>query len=368
MTFNTLIGKLHTDPRYRVSGHLLFWTGELLVGWYTTVISFNSYQRFPDQSIWLLTLCNTLSLAIVYYPLVYVLLPMASKKRYMLALAGFVALVIVNALISIYTEQVLILHCDSCMLALKEGNINYYRFLQSNIFNRLFAKLATMGQLIGLVFSLSVPLAIHIALMAFRQQLAALRLAKENIELEFNFLSSQVNPHFLFNSLNNIYGLILNKENAKAADTVARLAGLMRYTLNPPDGDRSTLDKELRLLKDYIDLERIRLNYARVLLHVDIRDPQKALPVLLFMPLVENAFKYSPDIEGSIIRIKITSDDSTLHLIVKNRIDEDRLLQERSGIGLQNLNKRLGLHYPGKHTYSVDRTDENYTANIILQL
>ena len=254
------------------------------------------------------------------------------------------------------------------MSLLKENKDGYYHFLQSDWPNRLFAKLASMGVLISLVFSISVPLAIKIALGSFRQQLAAVQLAKENVELEFNFLKSQVNPHFLFNALNNIYGLILKKETTIAAETVARLAEFMRYTLHSPENDRMPAQKEVRLLKDYIELEKIRLNHTTVNFDLVDEGEKHFLPSLLFMPLIENAFKYSADQRGAAINISLSLGTNTFQLDISNTIDPNRQLSAAGGIGLQNLKKRLELYYPLNYHYEVIETEQLYTAKLRINL
>jgi LytS/YehU family sensor histidine kinase len=225
-----------------------------------------------------------------------------------------------------------------------------------------------MGMLIGLIFSVSVPLAIKIAIQSFRQQIAAIKLAKENVELEFNFLKSQVNPHFLFNSLNNIYGLILKKENDKAAGTVSRLAEFMRYTLHSPAIDQAPLQKEIKLLQDYIELEKIRLNYTTVTFELQVQNGNQLLPSLLLIPLIENAFKYSADQLGAAITIQLVIKEIELQLIVTNTVDVNRQLHTGGGIGLQNLKKRLQLYYPDNYNYEATDTGQLYTTNLAINL
>ena len=368
MNFESLSQKLHTRKDFRIGAHLLFWLWELLLTWYTTIISFNNYRNFNDHTIWQLSFINTLNLVLVYYPLVYVILPGFKKGRLMAGILGITVLLILYSLVSTLSEKELVITCDYCMQRLKENGHDYYQFLQLDLLSRLLAKVASMGMLIGLIFSISLPLAIKIALQLFRQQITAVKLAKENVELEFNFLKSQVNPHFLFNSLNNIYGLILKNENSKAAGTVARLAEFMRYTLYNSNNDKMPLQKEVQLLKDYIELEQIRLNHTNVKFDIILDDNIYELPTLLLVPLIENAFKYSADTPGAFISIKLTVEMGQLSLNLINMVDENRQLQQPGGIGLENLKKRLNLYYPGKHDYHFRLSDKDYTATITFEL
>lgn len=368
MNLEGLSEKIYSRKPLRISAHVLFWLAELLLTWYTTIISFNTYKNLGGLLIWELSLVNTLNLALFYYPLVYWFIPRIRQKKYFYGIAGIIALLIFYSLVNTLAEKYLLTRCTDCMALLKTSNKDYYEFLGRNVPNRLFAKLASFGILIGLVFSISVPLAIKIALQAFRQQLAAIKLAKENVELEFNFLKSQVNPHFLFNALNNIYGLILKNENDKAAGTVARLAEFMRYTLHSPDQERMPLQKEIKLLQDYIDLEKIRLNHTTVKAAFDANREQQELPSLLLVPLIENAFKYSADQPGAEINIRLHIKESKLQLQVTNTIDANRQLNAAGGIGLQNLKKRLELYYPANYHYQATDTGLLYTTQLEINL
>lgn len=368
MNFAYLTSKLAANRNYRISAHLLFWTLELLVYWYTSFISFNYYKNFGNPVIFQLALLNTVSLTLVYYPLVYFLIPLFFKRRYLIAASGMLVLLLLYGLINTLVEQLVITHCANCMAQLKTSNYDYYYFLNNFFINRLFAKLASFGLLIGLVFSTSVPLAIKVALQSFRQQLAAVQLARENVELEFNFLKAQVNPHFLFNSLNNIYGLILTKENDKAAGTVARLSEFMRYALYNDTEEKVALSKEIQLLKDYIELEKIRLNHTTVNLEISSDNGDYKLPTLLLMPVIENAFKFGADRPDAQISILFHIQERQLQLKVSNTLDEDRQLHQNGGIGLQNLKKRLQLYYPAKHHYRYHQQGDLYTVNISIEL
>ena len=368
MNFEYVITRLHSNARIRIMAHLLFWLGELLLNWYSSSISFNTYNTFGNRFIWQLAAVNTLNLILVYYPLIYWFVPLLKARKYGLGVIGMFFSLILYSMGSILSENAILLNCSDCMEALKIQNNGYYHFLQRDLLTRLFAKVASMGVLISLIFSVSVPVAIKIALESFKQQLVAVRLAKENVELEFNFLKSQVNPHFLFNSLNNIYGLILKNDNNKAADIVARLAEFMRYTLHSPGSDQMPLQKEVDLLRGYIELEKIRLNHTTVEATLDTNGENLVLPSLLLVPLIENAFKYSADQAGATIAIQLYIRAGMVIFNVRNTRDENRELHASGGIGLKNLKKRLELYYPGKYSYEVTSNEQSYTVNLEINL
>lgn len=369
MNIETLSEKLHSNIRFRIAAHLLFWSVIFAISWYTTVISFNPYNNFSPNSVVLLALSGTINQILVYYPLVYYVLPCLFKQRkYIKGALSVLALLMIYTLINTLSESYILMSCNSCMQALKTAQTGYYEFLQKNVGNRMFGKVASLGIFFGLVFSIAIPLSIKFSLQAFRQQLESVRLAKQNVELEFNFLKSQVNPHFLFNSLNNIYGLILKKENEKAAGIVARLSEFMRYTLYNSGGDKMPLEMEVKLLRDYIELESIRLNHTKVNTEIEIDDLNFAFPSLLLMPVVENAFKYCDDSKTAYINIKLVLKDRKVLFSAENTVDDSRQLQPVGGIGLQNLKKRLALYFPEKHQYRISSRESVYSAQLEIDL
>lgn len=250
------------------------------------------------------------------------------------------------------------------MASMKAANIGYFEFLQVPLHNRLFAKLASLGTIIGLLFSLALPLSIKLGMQALRQQFRSLQLAKENLQLEFNFLRSQVNPHFLFNTLNNIYGLILNDQREKSADVVARLSQFLRYTLYESNSEKVAIEKEVQLLKDYIDLESIRLNYTKVNFTYKTDGSIASTAPLLMIPIVENAFKYSADCRDASITIELQVLNKHLLFHSKNTVDPNREPTKDGGIGLTNFQKRMDLYYPAKYEYQVQASQKEYSVSI----
>jgi hypothetical protein len=368
MSIETILEKIYARKILRVVAHLIFWIVVMLVSLYSTLISFNAFNHFGMGALWLLSLTGTMNLALFYYLFVYNIIPVFIKRRYVTGLLATAGLLILYTYISTLTEKLILLKCTECIEQLRVTSHDYYEFLQRQWSARLIAKLASLGTLINLVFNICVPVTIKIAIQSFRQQLAAVRLAKENVELEFNFLKSQVNPHFLFNSLNNIYGLILKNENEKAAGTVARLAEFMRYTLYNSNQDKVPLQKEIQLLRDYIELEKIRLNYTQVLFNIKIDEGNYEIPSLLLVPLIENTFKFSEDLPGACICISLVVERGRLNVTIDNAVDVNRQLSQTGGIGLQNLKKRLNLYYLHKHQYQVITTEKDYTASITIEL
>ena len=168
--------------------------------------------------------------------------------------------------------------------------------------------------------------------------------------------------------MNNIYGLILNGQNDKSAALVARLSGLLRYILYDSNQYTMPLDKEINMIYDYIELEKVRLNDTQVMFNVGQDDAVYELAPLLLMPLIENAFKFSPDNPDFMIKIQMEISNKKLQFVIENRIDTDRVPTATGGIGLCNFKKRLDLYYYENYIYQVSDLPSSYCVNLIIQL
>jgi hypothetical protein len=368
MNFEMLTQKVYHNPRLRVLAHVGFWVFQLLLNWYMTNISFNTFNRFDQVILFQLSLTGTLNLVLFYYPLAYFVLPQISKGKYISGLLLLVLQVFLYAAVNAIGEETVLTHCESCMLQIKQSQTGYYQFLKGFWLNRVLAKVLSLGTIFGLIFTISTPLAIKIALGAFRKQISAIKLAKENVELEFNFLKSQVNPHFLFNTLNNIYGLILSGKPDRSAALVARLSSLLRYILYESNQQTMPLTKEINLIKDYIELEKVRLNFTQVSFIGNLDKQSYQIAPLLLMPLIENAFKFCGDDASSYINIAIDVLNGTLHLKIENTIDFKREGMPEGGIGLTNFGKRLSLYYPNRYQREAGRKEGLYIVDLTVNL
>lgn len=184
-------------------------------------------------------------------------------------------------------------------------------------------------------------------------------------------LKAQIQPHFLFNTLNNLYGLITQDQNQKAAEITLKLSGLMRYLLESSKTDKVSLKKEIQFLEDYLSLEKIRLSKnAEVRLEVSGIDKEVFVAPLLFIPLVENAFKHGLQhiTTGGFAHFSFALQGNDLFFEAKNSMDDNFAVQARSGLGLDNLRKRLQLIYPEKHQLDIESTSSFFKITLHLQL
>ncbi|GAB3531249.1 histidine kinase [Pontibacter brevis] len=198
-------------------------------------------------------------------------------------------------------------------------------------------------------------------------------LEKQKITSELSFLKAQINPHFFFNTLHSIYALtMINIETSREA--LHTLSRMMRYVLYETQSGTTLLSKEIEFMQDYINLMKLRLT-EKVTVTFDKPNPLRDAPVapMLFLPYVENAFKHGVSaLLPSNIHIAIHQQGNSLELDVRNTVlpEKRTVLEESSGIGLTNTNRRLDLLYPGQYKLAItEKTPENeYRVHLKLNL
>jgi two-component system LytT family sensor kinase len=196
---------------------------------------------------------------------------------------------------------------------------------------------------------------------------------QEKISSELSFLKAQINPHFFFNTLNNIYALtVVNVETSRTA--IHQLSRMMRYVLYDTQNTTALLSQEIAFIKDYISLMQLRLTEKVTVNFITPKTLKDfALAPMLFLTFVENAFKHGvSDTLPSAIDVIIEQDDNNITLIVKNEIfkSHGNNIEENQGIGLNNTMRRLDLLYAGRYTLQVDDAGEGntYIVNLTINL
>lgn len=190
----------------------------------------------------------------------------------------------------------------------------------------------------------------------------------EKLATELSFLRSQINPHFLFNTLNNIYSLALIKSEA-TADAVLKLSSIMRYVLNETKHDTVELDKEIRFIRHYIELQKVRLT-DKVSIEFVVEGETDGMQIapLLLIPFVENAFKYGVSTkETSKLLFVVKATKNSIYFTAQNHMfSHDKGNDDNTGIGLKNTKRRLELLYPNKHSLSVTEENNEFIVNLTL--
>lgn len=233
------------------------------------------------------------------------------------------------------------------------------------IFNDVFGENEIFGIFAFFYFMLLIFL---LSRWIFLQIKSVIRLKNEKAKTELLHLKSQVNPHFFFNTLNNLYGLM--EKNSKEREMVLKLSDMMRYSIYEGQKDWVTLKDELDYLKNYIELQEIRYHKkSEIQFNIEVENPHTRIMPLLFIILLENAFKHGLENleKNAYIHIGLTERDNEVNFVIENNFE----LQEtpnKEGIGLKNLQRRLELVYPNRHSLSFDVSANIYKVKLSIKL
>jgi len=200
-------------------------------------------------------------------------------------------------------------------------------------------------------------------------------LHQETLKAELNLLKSQINPHFFFNTLNNLYGLAVEKSDL-TEEIIYRLSQMMRFTIYEGRKHTVSVQDEIAYLENFIELnqlrhaERLDIQFAK-----EIENTEQRIPPLLFINLLENAFKHGVDTltQNQFIRFKLVTNSKSISFSITNNFDKqvlDKNKRNRSagGLGIENLQRRLTLLFPDKHQYSSAETEGTYSATVTIDL
>lgn len=328
---------LEREPYY----HIIFWC----------LVLFYPYIKFSETgySESFLHELNSLffKLCISYFLYLYIF-PKKQKKWFLFI--GILALIL-NAVI--YQKFDSLFHPENCCGSyLKQFTSNFLTYLS---FGAAFYGL--------FVFKKSL-----------QKQLTINALTNETQKAELDNLKAQVNPHFLFNTLNTIYARAI-KTDKTTAELILKLSNGFRYFLHEGQQETVTLVKEISHLQDYIDLQKERLqNKVTINFSTETSDVNQHITPLLLIPFVENAFKYTSILKGNehTISISIIEKSNTLEFKCKNPFNDNEKEEKnewiKSGIGISNTKKRLESLYPKKHQLIIDNNNSEFTITLIIQL
>jgi LytS/YehU family sensor histidine kinase len=192
----------------------------------------------------------------------------------------------------------------------------------------------------------------------------------EKLAAELNFLKAQINPHFLFNTLNNLYYLAYSKSE-NTAEVVAKLSQMMRYMIYDSNHPNVLLSKEIEYMQNYISLERLRLN-DQIPIKFEVIGNAENLRItpLIFITFLENAFKHgvSNSNPKAWVNVTIQLQDKQCVYTVENSLVEKPESSEKSGIGLQNVKRRLDLSYPNQYKLITENKKDVYLVQLTLTL
>lgn len=352
-----IVRKIQNSKWLRIFYHLIFW---LVVGSFYFLI-FNWNSAFPEVSV--IFTIGLLPVAIlVTYLFNYLLVPKyLGNKRY----GSFLYLSFLTLLASTWLSFLIVFYALIHILT-KEASLEP-------------AVLHPELQVITLNFIVFFAIAIKQIKRAFfmQQEKNELEKAQLNMELrlkeaELKLLKAQIHPHFLFNTLNNLYGLTLEKSN-EAPGLVLRLSEILNYILYRCDEPKVLLNDDLNNLINYIEVEKIRYSEK---LHIEFAFPSETYDLkiapLILLPFVENAFKHgvSNNPGATFVKTSVVLVDSTLKFKIENSKNPLREKEESysKGIGLKNVKKRLNFIYPEKYILKIDNREETFSVHLTLEL
>lgn len=204
-----------------------------------------------------------------------------------------------------------------------------------------------------------------------RLQQQKLEVEIQNINIEKDFLKSQLNPHFLFNTLNNLYGLTVKKDDL-APDVILNLSDIMSYTLYESNSEKVALQKEIDFIKNYFELEKMRYAKDKNIQLTIVGENE--IPGLYIAPLmgftfIENAFKYGlKSAQNQFIKQEIKIKNHTFYFVLENDIEKTEMQKEYGGIGLENIKKRLRLLYPNQHSLEIRTLENSFRIELKINL
>jgi two-component system LytT family sensor kinase len=338
----------------RIASHVLFWI--FIVSLFTFVYGVRSGNYFEITKI----LMGTLPIDIGFtYFVLYFLIPRYLLQRRYVMFAGTLLVTFTIVVIVEWTINYFI------MYPLVYADYAKWKDKMHYLSGDAFFLYITIG---FVVLSASV---IKLAKYWFGSQQAQAVLEIQNRKSELALLRSQVNPHFLFNTLNNIDALI-RRDPDKASDSILKLSWIMRYFIYEADTDKVQLTKEIEYLESFIDLQRIRYRNTAYIEYTVTGDPGNLeIAPMLFVPFVENAFKHGvrrDQVPGIVISLEIS--DPNIRFLVWNYYDPGNtsVKDPVQGIGLKNVEKRLELLYPGRYELKITEDGGKFRTELTIRL
>jgi two-component system LytT family sensor kinase len=332
--------------KYKIH-HVFFWLFVCGI-WY--FLRYQDYET-PRQAA-IVTYVKVTDLAALVYLSNYVLIPqILYKKRYVAFVAIFIVLVFISSLIKMNIIG-RVIHDENMVHFTGNLKTRIYEYVIPHIF------LVIAGMAIKLMFDYS----------KLQQRMA--ETAKEKAEAELNFLKSQINPHFVFNSLNAVYFLI-DKNNAEARNSLHKFSDMLRYQLYELNGDKIPVEREVSYLKDYVDLQKLRKDKNYLVEFTS--SPSVAgfsIEPLLLIPFVENAFKHIshyPE-KGNFVKLDLSRSNGHFNFSIENSKEPIATMEKQGGIGLVNVKRRLELLYPGKYSLNINDKGDLYKVELRLSL
>ena len=203
----------------------------------------------------------------------------------------------------------------------------------------------------------------------YKQQNQISKLKEESLQAELSLLKSQINPHFFFNTLNNLYGLAVDKSD-QTIEIITKLSEMMRFTIYEGRRESVSIKDEIDYLNNFIEIHSMRYKEkVDIIFEKDIENEKQKIPPLLFINLLENAFKHGASslVKNAYIHIKFKANSKNLSFYIENNFEKQNKLHKK-GIGIINLKRRLELLFPKKHDFQAESSEGKYKTNVNISL
>jgi two-component system, LytTR family, sensor kinase len=332
--------------------HSLFWIAYYI---FAALISLSIHRIYEPRFYWQLLTLVPPDMLLVYSNFYLLTRLGLARKQWGLYIIALLACLILLSVLNIFLHR-LYAHAGSSIFAYSSD------FNGPNFATRILNGIYLLGLATAFKFLKD--------WIVQRQQLQEIE--KQQVETELAFLKSQVNPHFFFNTLNNLYSLTLQKSDL-APEVVLKLSGLMSYMLYDSGAALVPLDKEVSILENYIALEELRFG-SRLRLHFEktgLANRSAQIPPLILLTLVENSFKHgmSGIIGEGRIDLSLRVNNSELQFRIDNPVcSAGQATQEKNGIGLRNVIRRLDLLYGSRYHLDLSETDNRFHVTLKLPL
>ncbi|MBX3239793.1 MAG: sensor histidine kinase [Chitinophagaceae bacterium] len=330
--------------------HVLVWVLLLVIPYVSTDQIFNALDPSSDKKYLLLCLILSAVLIIIFYFNYFFLIPQYLLKKKYWFYFSFLLLAIATVF---FLSGIIFFFSDFNPKTLAKINPAIEKIIPVIIVNLL------------LLWLLSI-----ISSILWTTYNRLKQTESEKLSAQIASLRSQINPHFLFNTLNNIYATAIDT-SPKAADMVDKLSEMMRYTMKDTQQDFVLLEDEINYINNFIELQKLRLDRSVKLEYHSLENiPALRIAPMLLIPFIENAFKHGINSEQkSRIKIEITIDKTEFQLsVVNNKVNVQQEISERSGLGITNTWHRLNLIYPSKHLLIVNDTEKEFAVSLHINL
>jgi two-component system, LytTR family, sensor kinase len=355
---NNLLDETKYVGNKRAAIHVGFWVFWFFFIWYYTPNNFLPRQFNYDLYL-LITIRDFLLVIVCFYLTSVLIFQKVTEGKWFFALIAGVFLYFV-----FYTTNFYTLTYFTALFPTHAIHANYTKlFTEYGFWGGVFTRWCFWHITFWYAIYLIVPIVIKLLLDVIAFRTRNLKLERDNIRLELDYLKSQVNPHFLFNVLNSIYSTVIDSE-PQAAQIILKLSAMMRYSLYETNSDRVELNREIQFIQDYIELEQIRHQKKTKISFTLEGNPENfQIPPLMLISFVENAFKHGVNttIKKSWVDVRLEVVETTLIFNIANS-KPPKVAQEaqNGGIGIINIKKRLELIYPQKHSLAINSTPEAY--------